>query len=762
MNIFVMALLACLHLPLAAEGTKSRKLGSPAKMNRFVSDLMAKMTLDEKAGQLVQYTGDMSVTGNTVRENFRADIEKGFVGSMLNVYTPQFSRELQKLATEKPRLKIPLLFGYDVIHGHRTVFPIPLAEAATWDPDLAEKSARIAATEAAADGIHWTFAPMLDISRDPRWGRVSEGSGEDPYLGARLGVARVRGFQGEDLSRPDTILATVKHFAAYGAPEGGRDYNTVSMGPRELMGVYMKPYEAAVAAGAATVMTAFNEIDGVPATGNAWLLNDVLRKRWGFKGLVITDYNSINEMINHGVVANEPEAGRLAIKSGVDIDMQSANFGKYLVGDIKSGKVPKSVLDAAVRRVLEAKYKLGLFEDPFRYIDENRAQATMMKPEYLAHAREVARRSFVLLKNDKDLLPLKRQGTIALIGPMVDNLRDQIGNWSAGGDYKKVVSLAEGMKTVAGGKVKILKATGANLLEERGLVEALNRHGGCIEMDPRGSGDMIEEAVRIAQKADVVVLALGEAQGMSGEAASRTHLRIPKSQRTLLDAINKVGKPIVLLVYAGRPLILGDEAEQVGALMMTWFPGHQSGLAVADVLFGDFNPSGKLPMSFPRSEGQIPVYYNAKNTGRPFKAGAKYTSQYLDSPNEPLYPFGFGLSYTRFEISEPKLNQEKIRPGGKLTVTVQVTNKGSRAGEETVQLYVRDLVGSVTRPVKELRGFKKVALQPGESREVTMMLTTEDLKFFDKNMRWVAEPGEFRIMVGASSDSLKGVSFHLL
>lgn len=738
------------------------KAKDKVKMDRFISTLMSKMSIDEKAGQLVQYTGEMSTTGSQVRQNFREEIENGRVGSILNAYTPEFTRHLQTLAIQKTKHKIPLLFGYDVVHGHRTVFPIPLGESATWSPELAEKSARIAAEEAAADGIHWTFAPMLDISRDPRWGRVSEGSGEDPYLGSKLGVARVNGFQGNDLSRPDTIMACVKHFAAYGAPEGGRDYNTVSMSQRDLLGVYAKPYEAAVKSGAATVMAAFNEIDGVPSTGNGWLLNDLLRKQWGFKGFVVTDYNSVNEMINHGVVADEQEAGRLAIKSGVDMDMQSINYAKHLASDVKSGRVPRATLDTAVRRVLEAKWKLGLFEDPFRYIDDERAQKTMMKPEYLAHARDVARRSFVLLKNDKDILPLKREGTIALIGPMVQNQRDQIGSWSAAGDWKKAISLAEGMKSVAGDKVKFVYAKGANLLEDPQLIKFLNAHTADIEIDPRRPEDMIKEAVRTAKSSDVVVLALGEAHGMSGEAASRTKIRIPENQQALLKAVKETGKPIVLLTYNGRPLALETESQLADAMMVVWFPGHQSGAAVADVLFGDYNPSGKLPMTFPRSEGQIPIYYNAKNTGRPFNEKDKYTSKYLDSPNQPLYPFGYGLSYTKFAYSEPRLSKQNIQPNDELKVTVHVTNDGKRDGEETVQLYIRDMVASVTRPVKELRGFQKIFLKAGEGRDVTLALNFEDLKFFDKNMKWTAEPGEFKVMVGGSSDDVKEAKFNLV
>lgn len=744
--------------PLSLQQSRVDKV----KMDRFISTLMSKMSIDEKAGQLVQYTGEMSTTGSKVRENFREEIESGRVGSILNAYTPEFTRHLQTLAIQKTKNKIPLLFGYDVVHGHRTIFPIPLGESATWSPQLAEKSARIAAEEAAADGIHWTFAPMLDISRDPRWGRVSEGSGEDPYLGSKLGEARIKGFQGNDLSRPDTIMACVKHFAAYGAPEGGRDYNTVSMSQRDLLGVYAKPYEAAVKAGAATVMAAFNEIDGIPATGNGWLLNDLLRKQWGFKGFVVTDYNSVNEMINHGVVADEQEAGRLAIKSGVDMDMQSINYAKHLAVDVKNGRVPRATLDASVRRVLEAKWKLGLFEDPYRYIDDERAQKTMMKPEFLEHARDVARRSFVLLKNEKEVLPLKREGTIALIGPMVQNQRDQIGNWSAAGDWKKSITLADGMKTVAGEKVKFVYARGANLLEDPKLIQFLNAHTADIEIDARKPEEMIKEAVQTAKSADVVVLALGEAHGMSGEAASRTRIRIPENQQALLKALKETGKPIVLLTFNGRPLALETESELADAMMVVWFPGHQAGLAIADVLFGDYNPSGKLPMTFPRSEGQIPIYYNAKNTGRPFSEKDKYTSKYLDSPNQPLYPFGYGLSYTKFSYSEPRLNKQNIQPGDELKVTVNVTNDGKRDGEETVQLYLRDMVASVTRPVKELRGFEKVYLKAGESRDVTIALNIEDLKFFDKNMKWVAEPGEFKIMIGGSSDNVKEAKFNLV
>lgn len=739
----------------------ARAVVKESRMKPFLDRLMSRMTTEEKAGQLTQYSADMAQTGASLRDNYKEDILKGRVGSIFNAYTPAFTRELQTLAVEKTRLKIPLIFGYDVIHGHRTIFPIPLGESASWDLGLIEESARIAAREASADGVHWTFAPMVDVSREPRWGRVSEGAGEDPWLGSKIAEARVRGFQGTDLASTDTVLACVKHFAAYGAPQGGRDYNVVDMSERELFETYMPPYEAAVKAGAATVMTSFNEIGGVPSSSNRDLLTDLLRGKWKFNGFVVADYTAVNELIPHGVAADEKAAVDLAFNAGLDMDMQGSLYANHIVQLVKEGRIKVRDLDRAVRRVLEAKYRLGLFEDPYRYSDEERAKKFLMAAEHREHARKIARKSAVLLKNDKDVLPLKKSGTIALIGPFADNKRDQIGNWSGAGDWKQAVSLEEGIRRSTAGKAKIIKAKGANLSDDPKLVDFLNEHGGNIEIDSRSPQKLIDEALSTAKKADVVVMALGESQGMSGEAASRSRIRLPENQQELLKAVAKTGKPIVLVLFNGRPLALELENALAHSILETWFLGTEAGHAIADLLFGDENPSGKLPMSFPVNEGQIPVYYSMKNTGRPFDAKQKYTSKYLDVSNEALYPFGWGLSYTRFEISEPRLDTPRLKMNQKLQVKVRISNVGERDGEEVVQLYIRDLVGSVTRPLKQLRGYQKVFLKKGESKELTFVLSVEDLKFYGKGMKWAAEPGEFHVMVGPNSRDLKSASFQL-
>ncbi len=762
-----------LNSVLVAILSQSPAFGTEAKpdrdMRRFIDRLMAKMTVEEKVGQLVQYTADMAVTGASVRATYKDDIKAGRVGSIFNAYTPKFTRELQELAVTGTRLKIPLLFGYDVIHGHRTIFPIPLGESASWDIVRIEQAARIAAIEASADGIHWTFAPMVDISRDPRWGRMSEGAGEDPWLGSRIAEARVRGLQGPGIGGTDTVLACVKHFAGYGAPVGGRDYNIMDVSERTLYETYLPTYEAAVRAGAATVMTAFNEVNGTPATSSPWLLTEILRNDWGFKGFVVTDYTAVNELIPHGVAADEKQAARLAFSAGADMDMQGGVYARHLPDLVKSKAVSRKQLDQSVRRVLEAKYKLGLFSDPYRFSNEDRAKANLMAPAHLAAARDVARRSIVLLKNSplksgQAALPIKRTGTIAVIGPFAEDQRNLIGNWSAAGDWKQAVSLVDGMKARLGdtqNKFNLTVARGANVSDDQVLVAALNSHGGDIKIDPRSNDQMISEAVKVAKKADVVILALGETQGMSGEAASRSSITLPESQRALLRAVKKTGKPIVLVLFNGRPLALAEEHKTADAILETWFLGTQSGHAIADVLFGDYNPSGKLPVSFPHNEGQIPVYYSAKPTGRPFDAKSKYTSKYLDVPNEALYPFGWGLSYTKFDYSDLKLSTKSLKPNKALDIAVTVKNVGARAGEETVQLYTRDLVASVTRPVKELRNFKKVFLNAGESREVRFQVTLDDLRFYNQKMQHVAEPGEFLVMVGGNSLELKQATFAL-
>lgn len=720
-----------------------------AEMRGFVDSLMARMTLPEKIGQLTLLTSNWESTGPTLREGYKQDIAEGDVGAIFNAYTADYTRELQRIAVEQTRLKIPLIFGYDVIHGHRTIFPISLGEAASWDLEAIEGAARIAATEAAAEGIHWTFAPMVDIARDPRWGRISEGSGEDVHLGGLIAAARVRGFQGDDLAAVDTVLATAKHFAAYGAAQAGRDYHTVDMSERMLRDVYLPPFKAAIDAGAATFMTAFNELDGIPASGSEYLLTDILRDEWGFQGFVVTDYTSINEMVPHGYARDLAHAGELAINSGVDMDMQGAVFMEHLANSVAAGRVSVDRIDAAVREILEMKYRLGLFEDPYRYSDNEREKATLYRPEFLEAARDMARKSIVLLKNEGDVLPLAASArSIAVIGPLGDSKEDMIGSWSAAGDRKtRPVSLLEGLRARAGDGVEISYAKGAG-----------------YNFKDEGDTSGFAEAIAAARGADVVIAAMGEWWGMTGEAASRTSLDLPGNQTALLKELEKTGKPIVLVLMSGRPNSITWADENVDAILEAWYPGTMGGHAIADVLFGDYNPSGKLPVTFPRNVGQVPIHYDMKNTGRPYTADnpqQKYLSRYLNTPNTPLYPFGHGLSYTSFAYSPVTLDRVSFAPGETLTASVTITNSGSRDGEEVVQLYIRDLVGSVTRPVRELKGFEKVALKAGESRTVSFALTDADLAFHRADMSFGAEPGRFQLFVGGSSDTTNQAEFTL-
>lgn len=729
-----------------------------AKMQQFVNNLISKMTLDEKIGQLTQYTSDMASTGPTMRAGYRDDIQKGLVGSIFNAYTPAYTRQLQQMAVEHTRLKIPLIFGYDVIHGHKTIFPIPLGESCSWDLAAMEKSASIAAKEASADGLHWTFAPMVDIARDPRWGRVAEGAGEDVWLGSKIAAARVKGFQGKTYDGT-TVMACAKHFAAYGAVIAGRDYNTVDISNHSLWETYFPPFKAAVDAGVGTFMTSFNEINGIPSTANKWLVDDVLKKQWGFKGFVVTDYTAIVEMVQHGNVANEKEAGEAAINAGIDMDMQGAVFHNYLKKSVAEGKVTVKTIDEAVRRILEAKYKLGLFADPYKYCNEDRAKKEIMSQENLNAARHIAAESFVLLKNDQQVLPLKKSGTIALIGPLADDKRDMIGNWSGAGDWTKSVPVLEGLKAAVGSSTTILYAKGANITDDPSMIKQMNDQGGNLVID--NPDELLKAALETAKKADVIVLTVGESQGMTGEATSKTNINIPENQRRLMSEIYALGKPVVLVLMNGRPLTLEWENAHFPAILETWFAGTEAGNAIADVLFGAYNPAGKLTMSFPRNVGQIPIYYSAKNTGRPADPNNKYTSKYLDSPNDPLYPFGYGLSYTTFSYSKPTLDKATIRPTDQLHVNVTVTNTGNYDGEEVVQLYIRDLVGSVTRPVKQLRGFQKIFLHKGESKTVTFVLTNEDLKFYDINMKYTSEPGDFKVFTGTNSRDVQEAGFKL-
>ena len=708
-------------------------------MDRFIADLIAKMTLDEKIGQLSLLTSDWDSTGPTMRNGYQDDIRKGRIGSIFNAFTAQYTRDLQRMAVEETRLKIPLLFGYDVIHGHRTIFPISLGEAASWDMAAIEKAARVSATEASAEGIHWTFAPMVDVARDPRWGRVSEGSGEDVYLSSRIAKARVHGFQGNDLKRTDTVLATAKHFAAYGAAQAGRDYHTVDISERTLRDVYLPPFKAALDAGAATFMTSFNEYDGIPASGSRYLLTDILRHKWGFQGFVVTDYTSINEMVPHGYAKDLKQAGEMAINAGVDMDLQGAVFMDYLAKSVADGSVDIKRVDAAVKAILEMKYRLGLFEDPYRYSDEAREKKTVYRADFLEAARDVARRSMVLLKNDGNVLPLAASArSIAVIGPLGNSKEDMIGSWAAAGDRKtRPVTLLEGLQARAkpGTTVNYVRGAGYGF-------------------DDAGKTDGFIEAIELAKKSDVIIAAMGERWDMTGEAASRTSLDLPGSQQALLEELKKTGKPIILVLMSGRPNSIEWAQSNVDAILHAWYPGTMGGHAIADVLFGDYNPSGKLPITFPRTVGQVPIHYDMKNTGRPINAadpGQKYVSRYLNTPNTPLYPFGYGLSYTSFTYSPVTLSKPTLRPDEPLVASVSITNSGARDGEEVVQLYVHDLVGSVTRPVKELKGFQKIALKKGETRKVSFTLTDADLAFTRADMSWGSEPGQFKLWIGPSS-----------
>jgi beta-glucosidase len=651
----------------------------------------------------------------------------------------------------------------DVIHGYQTLFPIPLGLSCSWDMELIEKSARLAAQEASADGICWTFSPMVDISRDPRWGRVSEGSGEDAYLGSQIARAMVKGYQGDDLSKNNTILACVKHFALYGAGEAGRDYNTVDMSRIRMYNEYLPPYKAALEAGAGSVMASFNEIDGIPATANKWLLTDLLRQEWGFNGFVVTDYTGILEMVDHGL-GNLMEVSTLALKAGVDMDMVSDGLPGTLKQALDEGKITQQEIDQACRRILEAKYKLGLFEDPYRYCDVNRAKNEIFTPENRQVAREVAAQTFVLLKNDNQTLPLQHTKTIALVGPLADNRENMPGTWSVAGDFSKSVSLLDGLKNALGNETNILYAKGANVVSDPNLDARISIFGKPTKWDKRSQKEMIAEAVAAAKKSDVVVAAVGESSEMSGEASSRSDINLPENQKELLEALLATGKPVVMVLFTGRPLTISWEKANVPAILNVWFAGTEAGNAIADVLLGKVNPSGKLSATFPQNVGQIPLYYNHKNTGRPLAEGkwfTKFRSNYLDIPNEPLFPFGFGLSYTTFDYKNLKLSNSNLTADGNLTVSVEVTNSGNYDGAEVVQLYLRDLVGSVTRPVKELKGFQKVFLKKGETRTIEFTLTEKDLRFYNSELKFVSEPGDFKVFVGTNSASTLEAGFVL-
>jgi beta-glucosidase len=721
----IVLLVAVLSVLLLVTSTSHSQ--GPRNVEQRVNALLAQMTLEEKLGQLQQLDGEAN--GNFRPEHLEL-IRKGLLGSTLNVRGAQRTNQVQRVAMNESRLKIPLLFGFDVIHGYRTIFPIPLAEASSWDPALAERSAAVAAQEANNVGLRWTFAPMVDIARDPRWGRISEGAGEDPFLGAAFARARVRGFQGDDYGAADKILACAKHWVAYGDAEGGRDYNTTDLSENTLREIYFPPFKAAVDAGVGTLMSSFNAINGVPASANAFTLTKVLRQEWKFDGFVVSDYTSVRELINHGIAANEEEAAAAALNAGVDMEMVSRSYNQFGPQLLKQNKLSTATIDEAVRRILRIKFRLGLFDRP--YTDEAREPASLLRPESIRLAREIAGRSMVLLKNDRETLPLnKTAGSIAVVGPLADDRRAPLGWWAGDGKEENTVTPLAGIKAKVSAQTKVGYAKGCDV-----------------------SGDSIagfQEAVDLAKASDVTIVFVGEIADMVGEAASHATLDLPGRQMELVQAIHATGKPVIVVLVNGRPLSVGWIVNNVPAILESWMGGTQSGNAIADILFGDVNPGAKLPVTFPRTVGQVPIYYNHMNTGRPPEAQNRYTSKYYDVPWTPLFPFGYGLSYTTFKISNLQFSAPRISANGKLTVSVEVENTGRRAGDEVVQLYIRDLVATMTRPVKELKGFQRISLQSGEKRRVEFVLGPEHLGFWNREMRYVVEPGEFRVMVGANS-----------
>ncbi|PWB30124.1 beta-glucosidase BglX [Pseudomonas sp. NDM] len=731
----------------------------------FISNLMKQMTLDEKIGQLRL----ISIGPEMPRELIRKEIAAGNIGGTFNSITRAENRPMQDAAM-RSRLKIPMFFAYDVIHGHRTIFPIPLALASSWDMDAIGQSGRVAAKEAAADSLDITFAPMVDISRDPRWGRSSEGFGEDTYLTSRIAKVMVKAYQGETPSAADSIMASVKHFALYGAVEGGRDYNTVDMSPVKMYQDYLPPYRAAIDAGAGGVMVALNSINGIPATANTWLMNDLLRKDWGFKGLAVSDHGAIFELIKHGVARDGREAAKLAIKAGIDMSMNDTLYGKELPGLLKSGEIEQKDIDNAVREVLAAKYDMGLFKDPYLRIGkaaddpaDTYAENRLHRPE----AREVARRSLVLLKNQNETLPLKKDAKIALVGPLAKAPIDMMGSWAAAGRPAQSVTLFDGMSAVIGDKANLIYARGANITGDKKVLDYLNFlnfDAPEVVDDPRPANVLIDEALKAAKDADVIVAAVGESRGMSHESSSRTDLNIPETQRELIRALKATGKPLVLVLMNGRPLTILEENQSADAILETWFSGTEGGNAIADVLFGDYNPSGKLPVTFPRSVGQIPTYYNHLSIGRPFTPGkpGNYTSQYFDDTTGPLFPFGYGLSYTTFALSDMALSSTTLNATGKLDASVMVKNTGKRDGETVVQLYIQDVTGSMIRPVKELKNFQKIMLKAGEQKVVHFTITEDDLKFYNAQLKYAAEPGKFNVQIGLDSQAVTQQSFELL
>ena len=732
-----------------------------AKKKAFVESLLAKMTLEEKIGQLnLPSAGDFT-TGQAQNSGIGKKIEDGLVGGLFNIKGAEKIRAVQKVAVEKSRLKIPLIFGMDVIHGYETNFPIPLGLASSWDMDLIQQSARVAAKEATSDGISWTFSPMTDISREPRWGRVSEGSGEDPYLGSAIAKAMVYGYQGKDLALSNTIMACVKHFALYGAGEAGRDYNTVDMSHLRMFNEYFPPYKAAVDAGVGSVMASFNEVDGIPATGNKWLQTEVLRNKWGFDGFIVTDYTGINEMVEHGL-GDLQQVSAMSLNAGIDMDMVGEGFLTTLKKSLQEGKVKQATIDQAARRILEAKYDLGLFEDPYRYGDAKLAAKEVYSMENRNIARNTAAQSMVLMKNENQTLPLKKSGTVAVIGPLVNNALNMAGTWSVGAKHSNSVSLLKGLQDNLGKQVKFLSAKGANIDYSEKLENIYAAHGKLTDRDARSKEELVKEAVSIANQSDVIILAIGESAEMSGESSSRTEIDIPASQVDLLMELKKTGKPIVVVLFTGRPLALTNVKDIPDSILNVWFPGTEAGNAITDVLFGKVNPSGKLPMTFPRSLGQVPLYYNHKNTGRPLSAEKtekceyeRFRSNFMDECNTPLYPFGYGLSYTQFNYSDIAISNANPKGNQTIQASVTLTNTGNYDGAEVVQLYIRDIVGSITRPVKELKGFQKVFLKKGESKKVTFNISPEDLKFYNNDLKFDWEAGDFDIMIGTDSEQVK-------
>lgn len=732
------------------------------KMDQFIDNLMGKMTLQEKIGQLNLPVSGEIVTGQAKSSDVAGKIRKGQVGGLFNVKGVENIREVQKIAVEQSRLKIPLLFGMDVIHGYETVFPIPLALSCSWDMEAIKESARIAAKESSADGICWTFSPMVDICRDPRWGRMAEGGGEDPYLGSEISAAMVKGYQGDDLTDKNTIMACVKHFALYGAPEAGRDYNTVDMSHLSMFNNYFPPYKAAIDAGVGSVMTSFNVVDGIPATGNKWLMTDVLRDRWGFDGFVVTDYTAISEMIAHGM-GDLQQVSAMSLSAGTDMDMVADGFLTTLEKSLKEGKVTMAEIDKACRRILEAKYKLGLFDDPYKYCDASQVKKDIFTAENRAVARKIATETFVLLKNENNLLPLQRKGKIALVGPLANTKANMPGTWSVAATSDKYNSLYESMKQSLAGKAEVFYAKGSNLMYDAQR-EAEATMFGREMRDLRSAQELLDEALSVASQADVIVAAVGESSEMSGESSSRTNLEMPDAQRDLLTALKKTGKPIVLVYFAGRSTVMTWEQENFPAILNVWFGGSEAADAICDVVFGDVSPSGKLTTTFPKNVGQIPLYYNHLNTGRPLEAGkwfSKFRSNYLDIDNDPLYPFGYGLSYTTFRYGDLQLSNNSMNEKGKITASVTVTNTGNYDADEIVQMYIRDMVGSVARPVKELKGFERIHLKKGESRTVSFDITAEQLKFYNSTLNWACEPGEFEVMVGGNSRDVQTKKFSL-